>query len=119
MESSLHLFKALRQQLRDLAQKVMLDTDYTQFLNQELRWEQDSDEKILSLKQLQFKGSSITLPRLVPGKYDIQLILDTNENGEWDPIDPKKNVHPERVLYFPEAVTIRANWDVEKKIELD
>ena len=72
-----------------------------------------------SLKQLLFKGSSITLPRLVPGKYDIQLILDTNENGEWDPIDPKKNVQPEHVLYFPEAVTIRANWDVEKKIELD
>ncbi len=72
-----------------------------------------------SQKQLSFKGSSITLPRLVPGKYDIQLILDANQNGEWDPIDPKKNVQPEHVLYFPEAVTIRANWDVEKKIELD
>ena len=72
-----------------------------------------------SQKQLVLKGSSITLPRLVPGKYDIQLILDTNQNGEWDPIDPKKNIQPERVLYFLEAVTIRANWEVEKKIELD
>ncbi|MFM7758692.1 MAG: hypothetical protein ACKO6J_07155, partial [Crocinitomicaceae bacterium] len=72
-----------------------------------------------SQKQLSFKGSSITLPRLVPGKYDIQLILDANQNGEWDPIDPKKNIQPERVLYFPEAITIRANWEIEKKIELD
>jgi len=72
-----------------------------------------------SSRQLAFNGSSITVPRLSPGKYDIQLILDTNQNGEWDPVDPRRNIQPERVLYFPEATSIRANWEVEKTIELD
>jgi hypothetical protein len=70
-------------------------------------------------QQQTVKGSYVRFKRLLPGKYDIQLIEDANENGEWDPVNPATNTQPERIFFFPEATTIRANWEIEKALELN
>jgi hypothetical protein len=50
---------------------------------------------------------------LVPGKYHLKITEDGNKNGEWDTGNYLHKIQPEKVMYYPEAITIRANWDVD------
>ncbi len=46
-----------------------------------------------------------------PARYLIRLILDTNENGKWDTGNYLEKIQPERVIYYPSVVEMRANWE--------
>lgn len=48
---------------------------------------------------------------LRPGDYFLRIIEDTNGNGRWDTGNFELGIQPEKLLYFPESVNIRANWD--------
>mgnify|MGYP001050690860 CR=1 FL=1 len=48
-----------------------------------------------------------------PGKYGVRLVYDTNGDGQWTTGDYEENRQPERVIYYPEPIEIRANWDME------
>lgn len=63
------------------------------------------------------------LPRIkfedvVPGDYQIRLIIDKNANGRWDPGNYFKYEEPEPVIYYRSAdgstaiKGVKANWDV-------
>ncbi|MGC1241169.1 MAG: Ig-like domain-containing domain [Chryseosolibacter sp.] len=55
---------------------------------------------------------------IVPGDYQIRLIIDQNANGRWDGGNYFKNVEPEKVIYYESAdgsttiKGVKANWDV-------
>ncbi len=49
-----------------------------------------------------------------PSKYNLRLIYDTNNNKVWDSGNYLKKIQPEKVIYFPEKIDVRANWDVEQ-----
>lgn len=51
---------------------------------------------------------------LKPGKYYIRLFHDRNGNGEWDTGNYDLLLQPEEVFYYPEAIEVRANWDIEQ-----
>lgn len=51
---------------------------------------------------------------LKPGKYYVRLFCDRNGNGKWDTGDYAKGLMPEEVYYYPSALEIRANWDIEQ-----
>jgi hypothetical protein len=55
---------------------------------------------------------------LLPGKYEISVIFDANENGVWDTGDYFKRTFPEKVYYYPEPVDVRKGWDLELFWEL-
>jgi hypothetical protein len=55
---------------------------------------------------------------LEPRIYRLKMIEDINENNEWDPGDYLKHRQPERVFYYKENLTVRANWDVDVKWDL-
>ena len=57
-------------------------------------------------------------PHLKPGKYRVRAIVDKNRNGKWDTGDFAAGIQPERVVYLPKTLDIRANWDFEEKLEL-
>ena len=57
-------------------------------------------------------------PHLKPGKYRVRAIVDENRNGKWDTGNFAAGVQPERVVYLPKTLDIRANWDFEEKLEL-
>lgn len=57
-------------------------------------------------------------PHLKPGKYRVRAINDENHNGKWDKGDFAAGIQPERVVYLPKTLDIRANWDFEEKLEL-
>lgn len=61
---------------------------------------------------------AIRFENVIPGEYQIRLIIDKNANGRWDPGNYFKYEEPEPVVYFRGAdgstniKGVKANWDV-------
>jgi uncharacterized protein (DUF2141 family) len=53
-----------------------------------------------------------------PGEYDLRILYDENDNGIWDPGSYEKKIQPEKVYSIPQKLSIRANWENERDIEL-
>lgn len=54
---------------------------------------------------------------LRPGRYDVRIIEDRNENGRWDTGNYDLRRQPEPI-YTRELDQLRANWDLEVSISL-
>lgn len=50
---------------------------------------------------------------LLPGKYDIRVVEDENENARWDTGDYSRHLQPENVFYYPDSYEIRSSWEHE------
>ncbi|MBT8293942.1 MAG: Ig-like domain-containing protein [Eudoraea sp.] len=48
---------------------------------------------------------------LEPGNYLIRIIIDENANGKWDTGNYLRKIQPEKVIYYPTAIEMRANWE--------
>ncbi len=59
------------------------------------------------------KSEKISFDYLLPTKYKIRLIYDTNDNGLWNSGSYTHKIQPEKVIYYPDLINTRANWDVE------
>ena len=57
-----------------------------------------------------FENEEILFNLLIPKKYKIRIIYDTNRNGIWDTGNYLDKKQPEHVEYFPEIQEVRANW---------
>ena len=53
-----------------------------------------------------------------PSKYLIRLIFDANNNQKWDTGNYLKQIQPERVVYYPNVLEVRANWEMEQTFTL-
>ncbi len=53
----------------------------------------------------------LTLP---PANYLVRIIFDRNSNHRWDTGDYLDRKQPERVLYYPQTIEVRANWELEQ-----
>ncbi|MBL0357798.1 MAG: Ig-like domain-containing protein [Chitinophagaceae bacterium] len=53
-----------------------------------------------------------------PGEYELRILYDENNNGKWDPGNYKKKLQPEKAVTLSKKLSIRANWDNERDIEL-
>lgn len=54
-----------------------------------------------------------------PGKYYVRLIYDSNGNGIWDTGNYLKNIQPEKVVYMPELLDVRKNWEITQTFILE
>lgn len=66
------------------------------------------------VKQVKVKDGRADFFYLSPGNYYIRLFNDRNGNGIWDTGSYADDRQPEEVSYYPQAFTIRANWDIEQ-----
>lgn len=57
------------------------------------------------------QGSSFNFQNITPGKYLLRVILDSNSNGSWDSGNYLERQQPEEIIYYPQVLDIRANWD--------
>ena len=48
-----------------------------------------------------------------------KIVHDKNGNKKWDSGDLLKHIQPEIVEFNPELITVRANWDVDVKWDLN
>ena len=72
------------------------------------------DEKEGIVMQSIIKGAeTINYGYLDPKPYKLKIIYDLNNNGKWDTGNYLKKLHPEKVIYYQDAITVRSNWDME------
>ncbi len=81
---------------------------------------QATDEKgnFISEK-LVTKEETAIFDNLNPGKYNFRVIFDSNNNGKWDTGNFLKGIQPEKVVYFPESIEVRANWELKQPFVLE
>lgn len=48
-----------------------------------------------------------------PGSYFIRVLIDADKSGKWDRGDPEFKKSPEPVYLTPNAIEVRANWEIE------
>jgi uncharacterized protein (DUF2141 family) len=61
-------------------------------------------------------GNTFKFENITPGEYLVRFLYDQNQNGEWDTGSYLQNRQAERVVYFPDTLDIRANWDVVQRV---
>ena len=49
---------------------------------------------------------------LAPGTYYLRLFRDLNNNGVWDTGDYDLHLQPEPVYYYPDGLTLKAQWEI-------
>jgi len=61
--------------------------------------------------------TNLTFKNRQPGKYKFRFILDENKDGKWTTGSVFDNTEAEYVLFFKDALEVRANWDVKGELE--
>ena len=69
----------------------------------------DSND-VTVVQETSSKNKKISFDLLMPKKYKIRIIYDSNQNGIWDTGSYLDKKQPEHVEYFPEVQEVRANW---------
>ncbi len=64
------------------------------------------------------KETNLTFGSLKPGKYQLRILVDNNENGIWDSADFASGEFAEDVYVFEKTVEIRALWEIREKWNL-
>ena len=49
-----------------------------------------------------------------PGDYYVRCFIDANQNGIWDTGNYDEGRRPAEVFYFPQKLSLKANWDLEQ-----
>ncbi|MBS7149985.1 MAG: Ig-like domain-containing protein [Prevotella sp.] len=60
------------------------------------------------------KNHRAELLNLQPGKYYARLFIDRNGNGKYDTGTYDMHLQPEETVYYPGAINLKKNWDVEQ-----
>ncbi len=56
-------------------------------------------------------NGKIAFRYIKPGDYFLRIVDDVNKNGKWDTGNFEEGRQPESVSYYPDAISLRANWD--------
>jgi uncharacterized protein (DUF2141 family) len=76
-------------------------------------------EKVIAEAFLNANTLAVPFPNLIPGEYTFRILIDSNQNGSWDPINVNKKQLAEELIYFSTPVKVRANWEVETELVND
>lgn len=78
------------------------------------------DEKENLINEKYFNcDRTITYNYLYPHKYILKLIVDSNGNRKWDTGNYLQKLQPEKVIYYPQVINIRSNWEVDNNWDLN
>lgn len=75
----------------------------------------DSNFKVI---QQQKDTPRVKFQNVIPGEYQIRLIIDRNGNGVWDPGNYFQHLEPEPIIYYRAAdgstsiKGVKANWEI-------
>lgn len=70
----------------------------------------DGSDKVV--KTVKSKNGKADFYFINPGTYYMRLFEDLNGNGEWDTGDYDTQLQPEPVYYYPDALTLKAQWEI-------
>ncbi|MCQ2335233.1 MAG: Ig-like domain-containing protein [Paludibacteraceae bacterium] len=72
------------------------------------------DEKDKPVRTLRATAEGVTFRYIKPATYYLRAYEDLNRDSVWTTGDWAKKRQPEPVYYFPQKLTLRANWDFEE-----
>ncbi|HET6556779.1 MAG TPA: Ig-like domain-containing protein [Prolixibacteraceae bacterium] len=78
----------------------------------------DETERVLQKIQI-LEDGTIEFPFLKPEKYRIRVIIDPNQNGQWDTGFLAEGLQPEPVVYFPKIIKVRSNFEYRESMLMD
>jgi hypothetical protein len=55
---------------------------------------------------------------MLPGEFEVRILFDENNNGKWDAGNYAKKLQPEITLALPQKISIKADWENERDIDL-
>lgn len=77
----------------------------------------DSKYNIVGEKYLS-ENKPVFFDALSPDKYFLRIIYDDNENGRWDTGSFLNRLEPEKIVYYPTQIEVRANWGLNETFTL-
>ena len=64
------------------------------------------------IKETFFNGNAnVQYNYLLPGAYELKLIIDTDNNQKWSTGNYLKGLQPEKVIFYEKKIQLKANWD--------
>lgn len=76
-----------------------------------------TDEKGVNVEKQIFANKAqpeYVFSNVNPGKYKMRIIEDQNNNKQWDTGNFLKRIQPEKIIYHPKLIELRANWEVQE-----
>lgn len=58
-------------------------------------------------------SSPFSFTRVPPGKYQLRVIVDRNNNRRWDTGNYAQGRQPEQVYYFPDPIQVKSNFEFD------
>ena len=56
---------------------------------------------------------------IAAGNYYLRIVYDANENHKWDSGNFLQRKAPEKIVYYPSKIEVRANWSLNETFNLD
>lgn len=77
----------------------------------------DSKYNIIAEEYLT-ENKNVFFDELAPDKYFLRIIYDNNQNGIWDTGSFLNRMKPEKIIYYPTQIEVRANWSLNETFTL-
>lgn len=77
----------------------------------------DSKYKVISEKFIS-ENAPVFFDEILPGKYFLRIIYDDNDNKKWDTGNYLNILAPEKIVYYPKQIEVRANWSLNETFTL-
>jgi len=76
------------------------------------------DKGVVKAEKYSTSTTNFRFEYITPGKYLLRIIYDENENGVWDTGNYLEKRPPEEIIYFPDLLEVRPNWDLNETFNL-
>lgn len=77
-----------------------------------------TENDVLIQEKYSTANETVKFDYVLPGNYKIKVVCDVNGNNKWDTGNYFKKILPEKIYYYPSAIKIRANWDMDQDWEI-
>lgn len=64
------------------------------------------------------ENKTVFFDELSPNKYFLRIIYDDNQNKMWDTGNFLNRMQPEKIIYYPKQIEVRANWSLNETFTL-
>lgn len=78
----------------------------------------DKKDEVIAALYAESPRDAYQFKNLDPGQYFIRVIFDSNGNGVHDTGNYLLKKQPERILYYPDAIELRENWELKQEFIL-
>ncbi len=78
-----------------------------------------NDKLVVVEEQYLTENKEIFFDEISPALYYFRIIYDENENKKWDTGDFLTRSKPEKIIFYPRKIEVRANWSPIETFTLD